>query len=434
MSYVPYLVLGLAGTAAGFFPGRARGQQIPSTSPPALVLTRREAIDSALARNPQLRVAREQVAQARARAVQNAAFPDPTLTGDLTGQTGATQFRSNTGSDVGVGLLVPFPTKFLLRRRVGSADVDATQFGYDQLRQQTASLTAQSYDALIVLLRHRADLTEGDSLAQDFLDKTRVRFEAGSVPRLDVLKAQVDLAQAKNALLANQRDVSNARAALNRLLGRPLGAAIEAADTLAVPAELPPLDSLVIVALVRRPDLLGLARQRAGAGAAAALAQQYWLPDLDLSVEKNLSQGTPGTYTTGIGLSVPLFFWNHQRGEVAESKHHERELDAAYTDLEAEVEEDVRTTYATAATALQQAVYLQDELLPQARRAYEIAITSYGLGGSSTLDVLDARRTLLDAESQYADALGAANDARADLERAIGAPLDEHSTGARHED
>ena len=170
------------------------------------------------------------------------------------------------------------------------------------------------------------------------------------------------------------------------------------------------------------------------ADAATALAQQYWLPDLDLSVEKNLNQGTPGTYTTGIGLSVPLFFWNHQRGEVAESKHHERELAAAYTDLEAEVEEDVRTTYATAATALQQAVYLRDELLPQARRAYEIAITSYGLGGSSTLDVLDARRTLLDAESQYADALGAANDARADLERAIGAPLDEDSTGARHED
>ena len=48
---------------------------------------------------------------------------------------------------------------------------------------------------------------------------------------------------------------------------------------------------------------------------------------------------------------------------------------------------------------------------------------SYGLGGSSALDLLDAKRTLLDAESQYADALGAANDARAELELAVGAPL-----------
>ena len=48
---------------------------------------------------------------------------------------------------------------------------------------------------------------------------------------------------------------------------------------------------------------------------------------------------------------------------------------------------------------------------------------SYGLGGSSALDVLDARRSLLDAETQYADALAAASSAQASLERAVGNPL-----------
>ncbi len=67
--------------------------------------------------------------------------------------------------------------------------------------------------------------------------------------------------------------------------------------------------------------------------------------------------------------------------------------------------------------------YLRDELLPEAREAYRIASTSYGLGGSSALEVLDAQRTLLDVESQYTDALGASNDARAQLELAVGAPL-----------
>ncbi len=431
MSYHWKLVLALAGTAMAAVP-RGAACQHDAAARPALVLSRREAIDSALAHNPLLRVAREQVAQARARGVENTAFPDPTLSGDLTGQTGATDFRSNTGSDVGVGLTLPFPTKFLLRHRVSGADVDAAEFGLVQLQQQTASQTAQAYDALIVALRHRADLLEGDSLAKDFERKTQVRFSAGSVPRLDVLKARVDLAQAHNDLLANQRDVANARAALNRLLGRPLGFGIEAADSLDIPPELPDADSLVAIALTRRPELLGLARQRAGASAATALAQQYLLPDVGLSLEKNMAPGTLGTYTTSIGFSVPLFFWNHQRGEVAESKHRERELEATYADLQAQVDLDVRTTHASAATALQQAVYLRDALLPEARRAYEIALTSYGLGGSSALDVLDARRTLLEAEGQFADALGAANDARADLERAIGAPLE--SPGVRHED
>ena len=407
-------------------PAQAQG---PGTTPSALTLTRRQAVDTALAHNPQLTVAREQLAQARAQATETAAFPDPTLNGDLNGQKTVTGFKTNTGSDIGVGLTLPFPTKFVLLNKVGNANVDAVAFNYDQLRQQTASQTAQAYDALIVALRHRADLQVGDSLARDFLKKTQVRFDAGTAARLDVLKAQVDLGQAENDLLANQRDLVNARAALNRLLGRPLGFGVEAAESLSVPPALPAVDSLISLAQLRRPELQGLASQQRGASAATALAQQYFLPDLNLSVAKNMTQGIPSTYTTGIGISVPLFFWNHQRGQVAESRHHERELAAAYSDLAAQVEQDVRVTYATAATALAQAVYLRDQLLPEARRAYDIALTSYGLGGSSALDVLDARRTLLDAESQYADALGAANDARADLERAVAGPFDAASAG-----
>ncbi len=430
MSFQWKLVLALAGTAMAAVPDRAVCQRDTSLRV-ALVITRREAVDSALAHNPQLRIAREQVAEARAQGVQNTAFPDPTLSGDLTGQTGPTNFRSNTGSDVGIGLSLPFPAKFWLLHRVSGADVAAAEFNLVQLQQQTASQTAQAYDALIVALRHRADLLEGDSLAKDFAKKTEVRFNAGSVPRLDVLKARVDLAQAENDLLANQRDLANAHATLNRFLGRPLGFGVEAADTLAVPRELPDPDSLVAIALTHRPELLGLARQRAGASAATALAQMYLLPDLDLGLSKNMAQGTASTYSTSIGFSVPLFFWNHQRGEVSQARHHERELEATYADLQAQVDLDVRTTHAAAATALQQAVYLRDALLPEARRAYEIALTSYGLGGSSALDVLDARRTLLDAEGQFADALGAANDARADLERAVGAPLE--TSGVRHD-
>ena len=426
-----HLVLVYAGAFFAGTPARAQTRTPgPAPAPPAL--TRRQAVDTALAHNPQLTVAREQLAEARAQATEIAAFPDPTLSGDLTGQRSVTGFRTNTGSDLGVGLSVPFPTKFLLLNRLGNANVETAAFNYDQLRQETASQAAQAYDALIVALRHRTDLEAGDSLARDFLKKTQVRFDAGTVARLDVLKAQVDLAQAENDLLANRRDLANARAALNRLMGRPLGFAVAAAESLAVPPELPAVDSLVTLARDRRPELGGLASQRRGAGAATALAQQYFLPDLNLSVSKNMSQGTIPSYTTGIGISFPLFFWNHQRGQVAESRHRERELDAAYADLEAQVEQDVRVTYATAATALAQAVYLRDQLLPEARRAYDIALSSYGLGGSSALDVLDARRTLLDAESQYADALGAANDARADLERAVAGPFDAASAGVPH--
>jgi cobalt-zinc-cadmium efflux system outer membrane protein len=401
------------------------GGPLVAQSPPSpLALTRADAVARALAHNPQLDVAREQMAQARARVTEAAAFPDPDLSADWTGLPAPFRVGSGTGSDYGVGLTVPFPQKFFLRGKVANADYEGFRFAWLQLRQATASQTVQAYDALLVALRHRGDLTEADSLARDFLRKTESRYQAGMVARIDVIKAQVDVAQAGNQLIANQRDIANAAAALNRLLGRTLGAAVVPSDSLAIPDTLPDLDSLVAAAQTARPEVQGLASARRGAGAAASLAQQYLLPDLSLGVSKNLAEGTPDSYTFAVGFTLPLFFWNHQRGEVAEARHRVRELDAARRDLAAQVEQEVRAAWAGADAAIKQAAYLRDQLLPAAREAYRIVSVNYGLGGASSLDVLDAKRALVDAESQYADALGAANDAVAQLELATGTTLD----------
>lgn len=110
--------------------------------------------------------------------------------------------------------------------------------------------------------------------------------------------------------------------------------------------------------------------------------------------------------------------------------HREQELAANVADITAQIGLDVRSSYATASTSLRQAIFLRDELLPEAREVYRVASVSYGLGGTSALDLLDAKRTLLDAERQYADALGAANDAQAALELAVGASLPAAPSGA----
>jgi cobalt-zinc-cadmium efflux system outer membrane protein len=176
--------------------------------------------------------------------------------------------------------------------------------------------------------------------------------------------------------------------------------------------------------MLSRPELRGLARQRESAKAQERLAQQYFLPDVTLGLSRNNIYGTDPTYTTSIGIDVPIFFWQHQRGEVAEAKHRELELSESYRDVTAQVGQDLRNSYSTASTALRQVQFLAEKLVPSAEEQYRIASSTYALGGSSALEVIDAQRTLLDARNQYTTALGALNDAVADLERATGAPLD----------
>jgi cobalt-zinc-cadmium efflux system outer membrane protein len=389
----------------------------------SLTLTRDQAIAQALVGSPLLAIAREQVAQVRAQGIQASAFPDPEIAADWAGLSKPFRPGTRTGADVSVGVTMPFPQKLLMQGAAGRATVRSAEFAYEQQRQAVVAETAQAYDALLVALQHGRDLAQARQLAADFLQRTEARFAGGTVPRLDVIKARVELAQAENDRIANERDQANARSALNRAMGRLLRLPLVPIDSLTVPAAPPALDSLIPVAMAQRPELRGLDADRSSARSSAAIAQQYFLPDLSLSLEKNVVDGSPDEYTLGLGFSLPLFFWNHQRGEVAEARHRVRELDASYRDLEAGVEQDVRTAWASADAAIRQATYLRDELVPEAQHAYEVVAGSYALGGSSALDVIDARRTLLDAENQYADALGAANDAVFQLRLALGEPV-----------
>jgi cobalt-zinc-cadmium efflux system outer membrane protein len=399
----------------------------------SLRLTRVAAIAQALQSNPQLEVARQQLLQARARHVTAVSLPDPALTTSLEDQPGLFQLGKAGTKNVGVEIGLPFPDKLRLRGAIANADIRSADYRFTQMKQQVAADASRAYDALLASHRRARDLAEGRMLADSVVKKAEARFNAGAVARLDVIKARVDLAQADNDLIANSREIVAAEAALNRTMGIPLGSRVEQADSLDVPRPLPPLALLEVAAAESRPDLADLASQRTGARAATNLTKEYWLPDFVVGATRDYAQpGKPG-YSAGFGVSLPLFFWQHSKGDVAESQHRELELAAAYADARAAVGQDVRAAFASAESALRQAIFIRDELLPSAREAFRVASVAYGLGGASALEVLDARRTLLDAQMQYSQALANANSSRADLEFAVGRPLDSFSPGGSRE-
>ncbi|HEX3865459.1 MAG TPA: TolC family protein, partial [Gemmatimonadaceae bacterium] len=223
-------------------------------------------------------------------------------------------------------------------------------------------------------------------------------------------------------------DISVAQASLNRTLGRVSGAPIVPTDTLGVPVSLPDSSSIDQTALANRPELISLQQQQLGARATTSLTKEFWLPDITAAVQRDLAVPGSPLWTLGISMPLPLLYWQHSHGDIAQAQHFERELAATYRDTRAQVSQDVRTAYANASAAMRQVIFIRDQLIPGAREAYRVASTSYTLGGSSALEVLTARSTLLAAEAQYADALAAANSARADLNRALGLPV--QSTGA----
>lgn len=418
---------------AGALPAQQRDGGGTPPPPDSVRLTRVDAVSAALRANPQVDIAREQWLQARARHVTAVALPDPSFTYSLDDEPRVLQLGRAGAKNAEIGVGIPFPDKLRLRGAIAQADIRSADYRYTQIKQQVAASASKAYDALLATRRRGRDLREGRALADSVVRRAQARFDAGFVPRLDVIKARVDLSQADNDLIANERDLANAEAALNRLMGLPLGTPLAQADSLQLPRDLPPLDILEQAANASRPDLGDLRSQRAGARANTSLLKEYWLPDFTLGASHDYkTPGSPG-YSAGIGVSLPLFFWQHSKGDVAESQHRELELDATLRDANAAVGQEVRAAYASAATALRQARFIRDDLLPAAREAFRAVSAAYSLGGASSLEVIDARRTLLDAQTQYSEALANANAARADLEFAVGRPLDSFLSGGSRE-
>jgi cobalt-zinc-cadmium efflux system outer membrane protein len=421
----------VAGTASAQQRAQAVGGDAAADT---LRLTRRQAIATSLLANPTLEIAREQTAQVRAQRVEGIAIPDPMLSGTLDSLGRFRDVGNAPSRAVSLGIVVPFPDKFRLRNTIGNENIRTSEAQFRLIQQQIAAQAGRTYDSVLVTRLRRRDLTEARQLAADFLQRTQARFNAGSVPRLDVINAQVSLASAENDLIGNARDVTNAEAALNRSLGRPLGLPILAIDSLTAPESLPDVPAIEQAALRSRPEITGLEAQLRAAKANSTLTKELaFTPDITAGANRDFGDPTynaPLTYNLGLAIPIPILFWQHTKGDFAETHHRELELIATLRDTRAGVAQDVRVSFATADAALRQVIFIRDQLLPSAREAYRVAASSYALGGLSALDVLSARTALLAAQSQYADALAAANSARSDLERAAGVPLTSFVPGA----
>ncbi len=293
--------------------------------------------------------------------------------------------------DYGVGLTLPFPDKFHLRGEAARGDLHSAESSLTKLQQQVASQTLEAYDALLVASKHHDDLEEGLNLSRDFLKRTEARFEAGTA-RLDVIKARVDVAQAENDLIGNERAIANARAGLNRLLGPQPGAPIEATDPLGVPPRPRRSTAWRSSLETRRPELRGLAapakRER---GAPRALARQYWLPDLTSAWRATTPIGSPRPTRLGIALHV-----RSSSGSTARARSPRRATASSSWPARRRTRSPrwsrtcARPTRPPT-TRCARCSSSGTSCCPRRARRIAIASVSYGLGGSSALEVLDAR-------------------------------------------
>jgi outer membrane protein len=265
------------------------------------------------------------------------------------------------------------------------------------------------------------------------LEDTRRRFEAGTVPRFNVLRAEVELANAQPKLIRARNDYRIAKNNLANLLGYNLPRNVWEEIPLqlsgrleAEPYEIE-LPAAIARALEKRPELGALRkaenlrledviRARAGYWPSAQVFAGYGSRNSQFS--SDLSRDVSG-WNAGVQVSWDLFDGFLTKGKVQQTKalHDKAKFDVE--DTMRRIELEVRTAHSQFIEA-KEVLESQKKVVEQADEALRLANARAEAGTGTQLDVLSAQTALTEARSTQVQSVRDYAVARARLERAAG--------------
>jgi NodT family efflux transporter outer membrane factor (OMF) lipoprotein len=335
-----------------------------------------------------------------------------------------------------------------VRRAVEAAEAntEATREMRNDLLVSVQAQVAEEYAQLRSAQAQNAILTDNVKIEQDILDLTKNQYQRGLTSALDVDQAATQLsnteAQQTQFTQAEQTSINE----LNLLTGNPPGTLDQELTPVKPVLLLPPDVPLGLPATLarRRPDIRMAEAQLHEATAELDVSIADLYPDITLSGETGLRstdfsklfQWDNNFYQFGPSLTMPIFSggWLTATVDLNDAKAQEAALNYKKTVLSALTEvENALVAYRNDRSrqlSLFQAVLSAQDGLKLARDRY-----THGL--SSFIDVLNTEASLVQAQTQAADATLKTTVDLVTLYRALGGgwqasplPAEDHSTAA----
>ena len=395
----------------------------PAEAQPLKELTLQRAITIALAQNPNIRAALKRYEAAVARTKQAKAFPEPAVYWDSDLQPNFFGFSGSAESYVGISQLIEFPGRRHYRGKVAEKEAEVAYSDTDIARLELILQVKIAFHEVLLAQEREKYARENLTLAEDFLQKAQIRYQAGSVARFEVLRAEVEVARAENQLRIASNEVDLTKAKLNFLLARRIDEPLELEGELERAPYTPQLQQLLKEAEQKRPELQGMSYAIKAQQYAGSLAKLSYLPDLDLQLNRHYLQDEGTFWDVVLSFSLPIFFWQRQQGEIAEARARAASLEAKSAYLNNQIALEVKDAYLRVLATQDRITLYKEKILKEAEEIYRIAIRSYQEGEIGYLEVLEARRTLMGIRLSYADVLLENQVAVAELEKATAADL-----------
>lgn len=394
-------------------------------------LTLDKAIDMALASEPRVSIADSSIGTAKANKRIARAGAGVSLTYDYafkkTGQAKPSIADSvaNSNSNLLTAKL-PVYTGGAVSGNIAKSEkaMLASEYNYDKVLQEVLLDTTNSYYK-VLQARNTVKLTkESVERLQAHLVNVQAQFSVGTVAKVDVLRSEVELADAEQEFIKAQNDYDLAVAKLNNVIGIPLETEISLKEELEYKPYTESLENCLAYALEHRPDIHAAKLNVAAADDAVKVAGADYLPKVYLNATNSWSgENFPGndksTWMVGASMNMNVFDSGITAGNVSKARSELYKQQEVERQLVLAVNLEVKSAYLNLREA-EKRIGTAKVAVVKAEEDYKIAQVRYSAGVGTNIDVMDSQVALTKAKNNYVQALYSYNTSKASLDEAIG--------------
>jgi multidrug efflux system outer membrane protein len=362
-------------------------------------------VNEAVANNPDLRITAIRVEQSAqyVKLAKAKLYPTVNVGGRFSTKLGADLGAGLNGLVLGASWELDLWGRVRYARNAAREDYTAILEDEEYARQSIAATTANAWFVATQSLLLRALAEEMVDSSQQLVAIADKRRQVGVGDEQDVVEAQVDLTEYRDAVLQFQAAYEESVRAIELLLGRYPGAELEGRPDLPMlPGPIPA--GLPLEILERRPDLIAAERRIAAAFDRVHEARAARLPKISLT-------GTTGAITSetlqlkptfsnpiggiALGLLAPIFDAGALKTQVKIRTLEQKEAVAEYAKAALRAIGDVETALATAQN-LEEREHVLKSALEQDERSLELELVSHRVGKTDRRPVLHQQMSVYD--------------------------------------
>lgn len=412
-----------------------------------------DAIGLALERNPEVLVAREQLAELKGRIteVRADAYPqvsmqgfglrlrDPSILNSASFDKLPDEFRNALVPkaanlfDVGVTVTQPLYTA----GKVGTAIKLALEgqrekeAALESVRQQVAFKVFQAFHDLLLAQANLDVVRETRGQREKHLDQARNRFSLGVATETDVLRSQVNLANTEPERIRAEGAIRLARAALNSLIMADLDAPTRVEGKLDYrPWPLPELAELQRQALEARPEVMVARRlvQEAKLLSSLAHAENKLRVDMEgrygynVRDPKNFIDQDFNRWNLTVNFKLPFYDGGRKRGQIMQAEARRRGAEQSLAQLVNGVKLEIKAASDDLQSSAESIAAARLNV-KQAEKVLAMMQANYQYGAATTLDVVDSQTALTIARNAEINATYQYQVAKGRMRLAVGMPI-----------